>query len=147
GIAGEPQTYYMGAASGGVWKSIDGGAHWSPIFDKESIASIGSVAVAPSDANVVYVGTGEGCLRGNVSYGNGVYRSNDAGKSWKSLGLRDTQHIPKVLIDPRNPEVVMVAALGHAFGPNAERGVFRTTDGGKTWTKVLFVDDRTGATD
>jgi photosystem II stability/assembly factor-like uncharacterized protein len=147
GIAGDPQTYYMGAASGGVWKSVDSGAHWSPIFDKESIASIGSVAVAPSDANVVYVGTGEGCLRGNVSYGNGVYRSNDAGKTWKSLGLSDTQHIPKLLIDPRNSEVVIVAALGHAFGPNAERGVFRTTDGGKTWIKVLFVDDRTGATD
>jgi photosystem II stability/assembly factor-like uncharacterized protein len=147
GVPGDPQTYYFGAASGGVWKSIDGGAHWTPQFDKEDTASIGSVAVAPSDPNIIYVGTGEGCLRGNISYGDGVYRSNDAGKTWKNLGLRDTQHIPRVLIDPRNPEVVLVAALGHAFGPNAERGVFRTADGGKTWGKVLYVDDRTGATD
>ncbi len=147
GFPGDPQTYYFGAASGGVWKSMDGAAHWSPLFDKESVASIGSIAIAPSDANVIYVGTGEGCLRGNISYGNGVYRSNDGGKSWASLGLRDTRHIPKVLVDPRNPEVVLVAAMGHAFGPNTERGVFRTTDGGKNWTKVLYVDDRTGATD
>jgi len=147
GIPGDPQTYYFGAASGGVWKTIDGGAHWSPVFDKQDTASIGSIAVAPSDPNIVYVGSGEGCLRGNVSYGNGVYRSNDGGKTWKNLGLRDTQHIPKVIVDPRNPDVVVVAALGHAFGPNAERGIFRTVDGGKTWTKVLFVDDRTGATD
>jgi len=147
GIPGDPQTYYFGAASGGVWKSVDGGAHWNPLFDKEGIASIGSIAVAPSDTNVVYVGTGEGCLRGNISYGDGVYRSNDGGKTWKNLGLRDTRHIPKVLVDPRNPDTVLVAAMGHAFGPNTERGVFRTTDGGKTWTKVLYVDDRTGATD
>src|ERR1035437_6561375 len=136
GVAGDPQTYYFGAAAGGVWKSVDGGAHWNPMFDKEAIASIGSIAVAPSDANVVYVGSGEGCLRGNISYGDGVYRSNDAGKTWKNLGLRDTRHIPRLLVDPRNPEVVLVAAQGHAFGPNAERGVFRTTDGGRNWTKV-----------
>jgi len=147
GIPGDPQTYYFGAASGGVWKSIDGGAHWTPQFDKEDTASIGSIAVAPSDPNIIYVGTGEGCLRGNISYGDGIYRSNDAGKTWKKLGLGDTQHIPKVLVDPRNPDAVLVAALGHAFGPNADRGVFRTADGGKTWTKVLYVDDRTGATD
>lgn len=147
GISGDPQSYYFGAASGGVWKSADGGAHWSPIFDHENIASIGSIAVAPSDPNVVYVGTGEGCLRGNISYGNGVYRSNDGGKTWKNLGLGDSRHIPKVLVDPRNPDVVLVAAMGHAFAPSAERGVFRTSDGGKTWNKVLYVDDRTGATD
>ncbi|SPF48763.1 conserved hypothetical protein [Candidatus Sulfopaludibacter sp. SbA4] len=147
GIPADPQTYYFGAASGGVWKSVDGGAHWNPLFDKQPVASIGSIAVAPADPNILYVGTGEGCLRGNISYGDGVYRSNDAGKSWKNLGLRDTRHIPKVLIDPRNPDVVLVAALGHAFAPNAERGVFRTTDGGATWTKVLYVDDSTGATD
>ena len=147
GIAGDPQTYYFGAAAGGVWKSVDGAAHWTPISDKDSIASVGSIAVAPSDANVIYVGSGEGCLRGDISYGDGVYRSNDAGKTWKNLGLRDTRHIPRVLVDPRNPEVVLVAAMGHAFGPNAERGVFRSTDGGKTWTKVLYVDDHTGATD
>jgi photosystem II stability/assembly factor-like uncharacterized protein len=147
GIAGDPQTYYFGAASGGVWKSVDGGAHWSSLFDHESTASIGSIAVAPSDPNVLYVGSGEGCLRGNISYGDGVYRSNDGGKTWKNVGLRDTRHIPKVLVDPRNPEVVLVAAIGHAFAPSSERGVFRSTDGGKTWTKTLYVDDRTGATD
>ncbi len=147
GIPGDPQTYYFGAASGGVWKSVDAGAHWSPLFDKEAVSSIGSIAVAPSDANVVYAGTGEGCLRANVTDGNGVYRSNDGGKSWTNLGLHDTRHIPKVLVDPRNSEVVLVAALGHAFGPNSERGVFRTTDGGKSWSKVLYVDDKTGATD
>ena len=109
-IPGDPQTYYFGAASGGVWKSVDGGAHWSPTFDHEDIASIGSIAVAPSDPNILYVGTGEGCLRGNISYGNGVYRSNDGGKTWKNLGLGDSRHIPKVLIDPRNPDIALVAA-------------------------------------
>jgi photosystem II stability/assembly factor-like uncharacterized protein len=147
GVPGDPQTYYFGAASGGVWKSVDGGAHWTPQFDQQDIASIGSIAVAPSDANVLYVGSGEGCLRGNISYGDGVYRSNDAGKTWTNIGLKDSRHIPRVLIDPHNPDVVLVAALGHAFGPNSERGVFRTADGGKTWTKVLYVDDHTGATD
>ena len=147
GVAGDPQTYYFGAAAGGVWKSVDGGAHWTPQFDKETVSSIGSIAVAPSDTNIVYVGTGEGCLRGNISYGDGVYRSNDGGKTWKNLGLRDSRHIPKVLVDPRNPETVLVAAMGHAFAPSTERGVFRSTDGGKTWVKVLYVDDKTGATD
>ena len=147
GIPGDPQTYFFGAASGGVWKSGDAGAHWTPLFDREAVASIGSIAVAPSDANVIYVGSGEGCLRGNVSYGDGVYRSNDGGKSWTNLGLRDTQHIPKLLVDPRSSEVALVAAMGHAFGPNAERGVYRTTDGGKNWNKVLYVDEKTGATD
>jgi len=147
GVAGDPQTYYFGAASGGVWKSIDGGAHWTPLFDREPVSSIGSIAVAASDSNIIYVGTGEGCLRGNISYGDGVYRSNDGGKSWKNLGLRDSRHIPSILVDPRNPDVVLAAALGHAFAPSAERGVFRSTDGGRTWNKVLYVDDRTGATD
>jgi photosystem II stability/assembly factor-like uncharacterized protein len=147
GVAGDAQTYYFGAAAGGVWKSSDGGSHWNPVFDKEAVSSIGSIAVSASNPNIVYVGTGEGCLRGDISYGDGVYRSNDSGKTWQNLGLRDTRHIPKVLLDPRNPEVVLVAALGHAFGPNAERGVFRSADGGKTWTKVLYVDENTGATD
>lgn len=147
GIPGDPQTYYFGAASGGVWKSVDAGAHWSSLFDKETTSSIGSIAVAPSDSNVIYVGSGEGCLRGNVTDGDGVYRSNDGGKSWSNLGLRDTRHIPKVLVDPRNSEVALVAAMGHAFGPNVERGVFRTVDGGKSWSKVLYVDEKTGATD
>ncbi|HUB82190.1 MAG TPA: hypothetical protein VMB03_25510 [Bryobacteraceae bacterium] len=147
GVPGNSQTYYFGAASGGVWKSVDGGAHWTPQFDQQDIASIGSIAVAPSDTNILYVGTGEGCLRGNISYGDGMYRSNDGGKTWTHIGLRDSRHIPRVLVDPRNPDVVLVAALGHAFGPNVERGVFRTADGGRTWTKVLYVDDQTGATD
>jgi len=147
GVAGDPQTYYFGAAAGGVWKSVDGGAHWNPVFDREPVSSIGGLAVAPSDPNVVYAGTGEGCLRGDISYGDGVYRSNDGGKTWKNLGLRDTRQIPQVLVDPHNPEIVLVAAMGHAFAPNQERGVFRSTDGGQSWTKVLYVDDRTGATD
>jgi len=130
GVAGDAQTYYFGAAAGGVWKSRDGGAHWNPVFDKQAVASIGSIAVAPSNPNILYVGTGEGCLRGDISYSDGVYRSNDGGKTWQNLGLRDTRHIPKVLLDPRNPEVVLVAAPGHAVAPNAERGVFRSADGG-----------------
>ncbi|MGO9897125.1 MAG: WD40/YVTN/BNR-like repeat-containing protein, partial [Bryobacteraceae bacterium] len=118
GVAGDPQTYYFGAAAGGVWKSVDGGAHWNPVFDRQPVSSIGSLAVAPSDPNVVYAGTGEGCLRGDISYGDGVYRSNDGGKTWKNLGLHDTRQIPQVIVDPRNPDIVMVAAMGHAFAPN-----------------------------
>ena len=147
GISGDPGTYYFGSAAGGVWKTMDGGLSWTPIFDKESIASIGSIAVAPSDPNVVYVGTGEACIRGDISYGNGVYKSVDAGKTWTHIGLEDTRHIGRVIVDPHNADVVFVAALGHAYGSNEERGVFRSTDGGKTWQKVLYKDDKTGAID
>ncbi|HEY0368322.1 MAG TPA: hypothetical protein VGC85_01880, partial [Chthoniobacterales bacterium] len=147
GVADEPNTYYFGAASGGVWKTTDGGANWFPVFDKESIASIGAIAVAPSDHNVVYVGTGEPNMRGNVTWGNGVYRSLDAGKTWKSIGLKDARQIGAIAVDPKNADIALVAAFGHAFGPNQERGVFRTTDGGKTWTKTLFKDENTGAID
>ena len=147
GIPGDPTTYYFGAAGGGVWKSTDGASTWSPVFDKTDTGSIGSIAVANSDHNVLYVGTGEACIRGNISQGDGVYKSLDGGKTWKNVGLRDSRIIGKVIINPENPDIAFVAALGHAYGPNAERGIFRTTDGGKNWEKVLFKDENTGAVD
>ncbi len=147
GIPGDPTTYYFGVAGGGVWKSTDGANTWSPIFDKDGAPSIGSIAVAVSDPNVVYVGTGEACIRGNISNGEGVWKSVDAGKSWKSVGLKDSRAIGRVIVNPHNPDIAFVAALGHPFGPNTERGVFRTTDGGKTWEKVLYKDENTGAID
>ncbi len=147
GVPGDLNTYYAGAASGGVWKSTDGGIHWKPVFDDQPAQSIGSIAIAPSDPNVVWVGTGETFIRSNVSLGNGVYRSTDAGKSWTQMGLEKTGRIGRVVIDPRNPDVVFVAALGTCYGPQPERGVYRTTDGGKSWEHVLFVDENTGASD
>jgi photosystem II stability/assembly factor-like uncharacterized protein/DNA-binding FrmR family transcriptional regulator len=147
GVPGEPNVFYFGGASSGVWKSTDAGTNWQPLFDKQPIASIGAIAVAQSDHNVIYVGSGEACIRGNISYGNGVYKSIDAGKTWKNIGLKDTQHIGALIIDPRDPNVVFVAALGHAYGSNEERGVFRTTNGGATWQKVLYKDNKTGAID
>ncbi len=147
GIPGEPNTYFFGAVAGGVWKSTDGGVNWKPLFEHESTSSIGAIAIADSDHNVIYAGTGEACIRGNMSYGDGVFKSVDGGHSWKNNGLRDTQHIGAVIVDPRDSNIVFVAALGHAYGPNAERGVFRTRDGGKSWEKVLFKDDHTGAID
>jgi len=137
GVPGQPNVYYFGAVSGGVWKSTDGGNTWDPIFDKEKVSSIGSIAVADSDPNVLYVGTGEACIRGNISYGDGVYKSVDAGKTWTNVGLKDTRHIGAVIVHPANPDVAFVAAMGHVYGPNEERGIFRTRDGGKTWEKVL----------
>ena len=149
GIPGDPTTYYFGATGGGVWKSADGANTWSPIFDKDADGApgIGSIAVAASDPNVVYVGTGEACIRGNIAQGDGVWKSVDAGKSWKSVGLKDTRAIGKVIVNPHNPDIVFVAALGHPYGPNAERGVFRTTDGGKAWEKILYKNENTGAID
>ena len=202
GVEGEPNVFYFGAASGGIWKSTDAGANWRPISDKQPIvtvgtngavaastgkkngdspwgagqspsaestgtkrgdksgdspwgagqsplllASIGAIAVAASDHNIIYAGSGEACIRGNISYGNGVYKSMDAGKTWRNIGLKDSRHIGAVIVDPRNPNIVFVAALGHAYGPNEERGVFRTTDGGATWQKVLYKDTKTGAID
>ena len=148
GISGEPNTYYFGDVAGGVWKTTDGGANWKPIFDKQhSTSSIGALAVAPSDHNTIYAGSGEGALRGNITYGDGVYKSVDGGRNWRNVGLKDTRHIGALIVHPDNPDVVFVAAIGHAYGPNTERGVFRTTDGGKTWTKVLFKDENTGAID
>jgi photosystem II stability/assembly factor-like uncharacterized protein len=147
GIPGDLTTYYFGSTGGGVWKSTDGAMTWSPVFDKEGTSSIGSLAVANSNPNVVYVGTGEACIRGDISHGDGVYKTLDGGKTWKNVGLRDSRAIGKIVINPSNPDIVFVAALGHPYGPNPERGVFRTTDGGKTWDKVLYKDENTGAVD
>jgi photosystem II stability/assembly factor-like uncharacterized protein len=147
GIPGDPLTYYMGSVGGGVWKTTDAGQTWDPLWDHEPVASIGAVAVSYSNPKIVYAGTGEACPRGDASYGDGIYKSTDAGKTWAHLGLDDTRHIGKILVDPHNPDRVFVAALGHVYGPNEERGVFRSLDGGKTWTKVLYKNDTTGAAD
>jgi photosystem II stability/assembly factor-like uncharacterized protein len=147
GVPGDPRTYYAGAASGGLWKSTDGGAHWQAMFDEQPVASIGAISVAPTDANVVWVGTGEPFIRSHISLGWGIYKSTDAGKSWNKMGLDNTGRIARIVIDPRNPDVVLVAALGHAYGPQPERGIYRTADGGKTWERTLFVNDSTGAVD
>jgi photosystem II stability/assembly factor-like uncharacterized protein len=147
GVVGNPLVYYFGAVAGGVWKTTNGGASWTPITDRQGIFSIGAITIDPSNANVLYVGTGEPCLRNDISSGDGVYKSIDGGKSWTNIGLRDSRHIADILVDPQDPKTVFVAALGHAFGPNEERGVFRSRDGGETWQKILFVDDKTGATD
>jgi len=147
GVPGQPETFYFGAADGGVWKTTDAGRTWSPLFEHESVAAIGALAVAPSDPAVLYVGTGQVTSRWDITSGNGVYRSGDGGRTWEHRGLADSRHIGRLWIDPRNADVVLVAAQGHFFGPNAERGVFRTADGGKTWDKVLFVDENTGAVD
>ncbi len=147
GVPGDPNTYYVGAASGGVWKSVDAGVHWKPIFDDEPAQSIGSIAIAPSDPNVVWVGTGEPFIRSNVSLGDGIYKSTDAGKTWKRMGLEKTGRIGRIAIHPNNPNIVFAAALGTCYGPQQERGVYRTTDGGKTWERVLFIDENTGVSD
>ena len=149
GVPGDPSTFYFGASAGGLWKTTDGGAVWKPLWDKfpEASPAVGAVAIAPSDANVVYAGTGEVNIRGNVVTGNGLYKSTDAGKTWAYAGLRDTQAIGRIIVDPKDPNRLFVAALGHIFGPNSDRGIFRSTDGGKTWEKVLFVDDKTGGSD
>lgn len=147
GIPGDPTTFYFGAVAGGVWKTADGGATWLPLTDQTSISSVGAIAVAASNHNVVYVGTGEAAPRGDMTYGDGVYKSLDGGKTWSNIGLRDSRQIGALIVDPQNADIVLVAALGHVFGPNKERGVFRTTDGGKSWTKVLYRDEQTGAID
>ncbi len=146
GLPGDPFTYYVTTASGGVWKSTDGGLKWKPIFDDMDISSIGSLAIAPSDPNVIYVGSGEANIRGNVAAGNGIYKSTDAGKTWVHVWKQEGQ-IGTMLVHPKNPDIAFAAVLGHAFGPNAERGVYRTIDGGKTWQQVLKKDADTGASD
>src|SRR5690348_8192447 len=147
GVPGQPNVFYAGSVGGGVWKTTNAGRTWFPVFDSQPVASIGAVAVAPSNPQVVYVGTGEADMRSQISYGNGMYRSTDAGATWAHLGLDNTRQISRVVVDPRNPEVVFVAALGHAYGANPERGVYRTRDGGRTWQKVLFKSDDVGAAD
>ena len=147
GVPSQPNVFYMGVNNGGVWKSNDYGNTWKPIFDGQPTGSIGAMAIAPSDPNIIYVGSGEGLQRPDLSVGDGIYKSTDAGKNWKHLGLRDGQQIPAILIDPRDPNRVYVAVLGHPYGPNEERGVFRSTDGGESWQKILYKDENTGACD
>ena len=147
GVPGEPQHFYFGSVNGGVWETNDAGRTWEPIFDSQPIGSIGALAVAPSNPRVIYVGSGEADMRSDIAQGNGMYKSTDGGRTWSFTGLADSQQIGRVAIDPRNPDVVFVAALGHPYGPNAERGVFRSRDGGKSWKKVLGRDDDTGAID
>jgi photosystem II stability/assembly factor-like uncharacterized protein len=147
GVPGRPETFYFGAVGGGVWRTGDAGRVWTPVFDGPPSGSIGALAVAPSDPDVVYVGTGEADMRSDISHGDGMYRSTDGGRSFQAAGLRDSRQIGRILIDPRHPDVVLAAALGHGFGPNPERGVFRSADGGKSWQRVLHRDDDTGAID
>src|SRR3954463_2554011 len=146
GVPGNPMLYYAATASGGVWMSNDGGTTWKSIFDDEPISSMGSIAVAASDANVIYAGSGEANIRGNVAAGNGIYKSIDAGKTWTHVWEQEGQ-IGTMVVHPKNPDVAFAAVLGHAFGSNAERGVYRTKDGGKTWQQVLKKDSDTGASD
>ena len=144
----EPMVFYFGACAGGVWKTTDGGTYWQNVSDGFfKTAAVGAIAVAESDPNVIYVGMGEACIRGNVSHGDGVYKSSDGGKTWEHLGLEDTRHISRIRVHPQDPDCVYVAALGHAFGPNRERGIFRSRDGGKTWSHVLFKNEQSGAAD
>jgi photosystem II stability/assembly factor-like uncharacterized protein len=144
GVPGQPNVFYIGQGDGGVWKSDDYGRTWNPIFDAQSSQSIGAIAVAPSDANILYVASGEGLHRPDLSVGNGIYKSIDAGKTWQNLGLRDGEQFPSLAVDPRDPNTVFAAVLGHPYGPSEERGIYRSTDGGATWTKVLFKDANTG---
>jgi photosystem II stability/assembly factor-like uncharacterized protein len=145
GVPGQPDHFYFGAVDGGVWESFDTGRTWKPIFDAADIGSIGSIAVAPSSPNVIYVGSGEADMRSDIAYGNGMYVSNDAGKTWTHGGLEDSRQIGAVVVDPTNAKIAYAAALGHQYGPNEQRGVFKTVDGGATWSKVLYKDANTGA--
>src|SRR5258706_1529928 len=147
GVPGQPNVFYMAPNNGGVWKSTDYGRVWTPIFDDQPTGSIGAIAVAPSDSNVIYVGSGEGLQRPDLSVGDGVYKSTDAGKTWRAMGLGEGGQIGSIVVDPRDPRRVFVAVLGHPYGANTERGVFRSTDGGQTWQKILYKDEDTGAVD
>src|SRR5205814_8891718 len=147
GVPGQPSTFYFGSVGGGVWKTTNAGRTWNPIFDSASSASIGAIGVAPSNASVVYVGTGEADMRDSIQFGDGMYKSADAGKTWKHSGLEATKQIGRVLVDPKNPNIVFVAALGNAYASSPDRGVYRSRDGGATWQKVLFKNEDVGAID
>ena len=147
GVPGDPNVVYVASASGGLWKTTNGGVKWTPIFEREGTISIGDIALAPSNPEVVWVGTGESNVRNSVSFGDGVYKSTDGGKTWQHMGLKDSERISAIAIHPQNPDIVYIGALGHAFGPNEERGVFMTSDGGKTWTKTLYIDNQHGVAD
>ncbi len=147
GVPGDPTVVYVGSASGGVWKSTNAGQTWSPIFDKQPVMSIGDLALEPGNPEGVYVGSGEGNVRNSVSFGVGVFKTTDGGRTWRHLGLGDTRHIPRIVVNPKDPRKVYVAAIGHAFGPNEERGVFMSEDAGETWKRVLYVDNVHGASD
>ena len=147
GVPTQPDVFYFGAAAGGIWKTTDAGLHWKPLFQHEPVSSVGALAVSPSDPQVIYAGTGEAALRSNVSFGDGVYRSRDGGKTWRHVGLDKTRHIGRILVNPKNPDDVLVAALGSIYRPNENGGIYRTTDGGQHWKKVLYVNDRTGGID
>ena len=150
-VAGHPRdslTFYFGACAGGVWKTTDAGMYWENVSDGFfNTAAVGAIAVSESDPDTIYAGTGESCIRGDVSHGDGVYKSTDGGKTWTHIGLSETRHIARIRIHPQNPDVVYIAALGHAFGPNEQRGVFRSNDGGNTWDRILFKSNRAGAID
>ncbi|HSA96404.1 MAG TPA: glycoside hydrolase, partial [Acidobacteriota bacterium] len=137
GVASQPNVFYIGVCNGGVWRTTDFGRTWRPVFDDQPTGSIGAIAVAPSDPNVVYVASGEGLQRPDLSVGDGIYKSTDAGRTWTHLGLRDGQQIPAISVDPRDARTLLVAVLGHPYGASGERGVFRSTDGGETFNKVL----------
>ena len=143
----DAMVMYAGFATGGVWKTQDGGAHWRPVFDQQPNQSIGAIGVAATNANIVYVGTGEANNRQSSTIGDGMWGSTDGGEHWTHLGLENTQTIGRIVVDPTNPNVVYVAAVGHLFGPNEERGLYKTTDGGKTWKKIKYIDENTGFTD
>ena len=147
GVPGQPNTFYFGSVGGGLWKSGNSGRTWTPIFDDQPIASIGAIGVAASAPNTVYVGTGEADMRSQETFGDGMYKTTDGGKTWTHIGLENTRQIGRVAVDPKNSNIVFVAALGHVYGPNPDRGIFRTKDGGKTWEKVLFKNENVGGID
>ena len=144
GVPGNPNIVYVGSASGGIWKTVNGGITWKPIFDSQPIASIGDIALEPGNPDVIYAGTGESKPRNSASYGNGVYKSTDGGQSWRHLGLTNSERIARIIVSPSDPRVVYVGVLGHVYGPSTERGVYRSANGGETWERVLYIDDRHG---